>query len=263
MSESEYLPSKLSLPTYVPLQRTLVKEYESLFQLRTTQNLLQQQKKQITEHCDNYINFVLDNDKLDFDENILTNCLNTFENLVESNNEIEKLKSIQDHPDIKKFASREENDCKLETLDSFHNITNDQFPDIIKQKHTDALVQADFDFHKFLKNVLFVIKKPEDQLIEEEEDDGLAISGGKVSLKDPLTLDYYREPYKSLKCNHIFEKSSILANLRPNQIKQCPIEACDSSLSINDLVLDKLMVIRIRSFKRMERKDDADIEAVV
>lgn len=112
-----------------------------------------------------------------------------------------------------------------------------------------------------MKQVLFLFKNPEDAIPDETEDDELNVSGGKISLKDPLTLNYFVKPVKSKRCNHVYEELSILLHLNTQRV--CPISGCSAVLTRNDLILDKLMLIRIRSVNRVERHDDGNMETVV
>jgi E3 SUMO-protein ligase NSE2 len=61
----------------------------------------------------------------------------------------------------------------------------------------------------------------------EESDEDLAIAREVLSLKCPLTLRPFEEPYSNHKCKHTFEKSAILDYLRGGRGNmQCPQTGC-------------------------------------
>lgn len=110
---------------------------------------------------------------------------------------------------------------------------------------------------QFLKNALFVIKNPEDPLPDEEAEDEVSVAGGKISLKDPLSLEYFVEPVYLKKCKHVFEKEHILMLLLSSN--DCPVTGCLAHLTKRDMEEDKLMALRVRAFTARPRRTVARI----
>jgi hypothetical protein len=52
----------------------------------------------------------------------------------------------------------------------------------------------------------------------DDEDDDIQMTGAVSSLKCPLTLQTFTEPYSNNKCKHTFEKSAILEFHRTNAV---------------------------------------------
>ncbi|GEQ72494.1 hypothetical protein JCM33374_g6181 [Metschnikowia sp. JCM 33374] len=82
--------------------------------------------------------------------------------------------------------------------------------------------------YQYLSNVGFVLENPEDPLPDDTTDDELAVSGGKISLKDPLSLDFFTEPVMSKTCKHVFEDKYIRQQLQGHAYIHCPITGCEA-----------------------------------
>lgn len=265
-TQGEVLPSNLSLPPCIPLKRELLREYEDQFRDTTTDSLFQDQIMQTKQMAEYYIDYVLDNDHLNFSEQILQQYVDAFENFIKLEGELNKLKQVRNISAIESYSSNLSS-LTLNNLDNQHTINQLYFPEAIKQEYANLGVPTIPDStvakqgYQFLKQVLFLFKNPEDAIPDETEDDELNVSGGKISLKDPLTLNYFVKPVKSKRCNHVYEELSILHHL--NTKKVCPISGCNATLTRPDLILDKLMLIRIRSVNRVERHHDEEMETVV
>lgn len=262
----EVLPSNLSLPASIPLKRELLREYEDQFRDTTTDSLFRDQILQTKQMAEYYIDYILENNHLNFSEKILQQYLNAFENFMKLEGKLNKLKQVRNLPTIEGYSSNLTS-LTLDNLDNQHTLNQVYFPEAIKEEYAKLGVPTISDStitkqgYQFLKQVLFLFKNPEDAIPDETEDDELNVSGGKISLKDPLTLNYFVKPVKSKRCNHVYEELSILLHLNTQRV--CPISGCSAVLTRNDLILDKLMLIRIRSVNRVERHDDGNMETVV
>lgn len=99
----------------------------------------------------------------------------------------------------------------------------------------------------------------------EDDDDDIQIAGEKASLKCPLTLQEFREPYSNHKCRHTFEKTAIIdfwktnaqAEMAPSQGRrraqpiglkfiQCPETGCSAKLELEDFYDDQIMIRKVR-----------------
>ncbi|KAL6453066.1 MMS21 E3 SUMO-protein ligase MMS21 [Candida maltosa Xu316] len=265
-SSNVVLPSNLSLPDYVPLRRDAVRDFEDQFRQTTTDDIYSAQLLQVKSMAEHYITYIMSNSHLNFSEKTLEEYIKTFENLSKVQQESHKLKQIHDLPNIRSFSSRETQELTLDSLDEFHAANQPNFTDVIRQEYSNVKTRstsndASREFYTFLRSVLFVCKNPEDAIPDEKNDDEINISGGKVSLKDPITLNYFETPVLSKRCKHTYEESSIRTHLRTNNT--CPISGCSAMLTLGDLKPDKLMRIRIRSAIRVEKRHDKNLETVV
>jgi E3 SUMO-protein ligase NSE2 len=104
-----------------------------------------------------------------------------------------------------------------------------------------------------------------------DEDDDLAISRANISTKCPLTLQEMREPVKSLRCPHAFEKSAILEMIghARNRRVQCPVPGCDKDLVRSEIQEDPILTRRIQRLQKAneakgysESEEDEDTDMV-
>ncbi|OBA23741.1 hypothetical protein METBIDRAFT_35893 [Metschnikowia bicuspidata var. bicuspidata NRRL YB-4993] len=159
-------------------------------------------------------------------------------------------------------SRRNEPDLSLENLDFYRNMDKENFADSVALTLDNTLGSDDAftqtlhadSVYQFLKNALFVIENPEYPLPDESTDEELAVSGGKVSLKDPLSMDYFSEPVISLRCQHVFESKYIRQQLEHNSKIKCPITGCQADLTARDLKDDRLMALRIKVFQARAKK---------
>lgn len=102
----------------------------------------------------------------------------------------------------------------------------------------------------FLRYGAFVVKNPTLPLPDEHEDEELAVEGGQISLKDPHSLNFFKDPLQSTKCGHVFEKEHIykLIELVGAASVACPVTGCAEQISRRDLRDDLLMKLRVRAF---------------
>lgn len=154
--------------------------------------------------------------------------------------------------------------CKELMKRNFADSFGDKIDEIMKEKmgqHTQELLHRDPGY-TFMKNALFVLQHPEDPLQDEQADEELAVEGGKISLKDPLSMNYFSDPVVSKKCSHVFEREHILRLIRATREKYaCPVTGCDAYLTESDLLPDKLMKLRVKVY--MGRAKKRDHESVV
>ncbi len=66
----------------------------------------------------------------------------------------------------------------------------------------------------------------------DDSDDDIAVAREVTSLRCPLTLQEFVEPYSNNKCKHTFEKSAITDYLQANGQAQCPQTGCSQVCSI-------------------------------
>ncbi|KAK5113261.1 hypothetical protein LTR62_003598 [Meristemomyces frigidus] len=88
-------------------------------------------------------------------------------------------------------------------------------------------------------------------------DDDIAIARTTISTKCPLTLQEFRDPLSSKKCNHNFEADAFKSLLRSatrrvrrKPVVQCPCASCQQELGMDDLHRDPVI---IRKIKRIQR----------
>lgn len=74
----EVLPSNLSLPASIPLKRELLREYEDQFRDTTTDSLFRDQILQTKQMAEYYIDYILENDHLNFIRKNIATILECF-----------------------------------------------------------------------------------------------------------------------------------------------------------------------------------------
>ncbi|KAL6875145.1 zinc-finger of the MIZ type in Nse subunit domain-containing protein [Trichoderma novae-zelandiae] len=100
------------------------------------------------------------------------------------------------------------------------------------------------------------------------DDDDVAVSREVLSINCPLTLLPMKEPYRSRKCPHTFEKAAILDYLPLREERQCPQTGCSQTFSRarfeHDFYLDEAMKRRVQRWQQAEQNerdmDDEDDE---
>lgn len=158
-------------------------------------------------------------------------------------------------------TQRLEEEITLANYSSYCEMTQDNFADAISKDLEDRLDQAhEYDavlkadaWYQYAKNSLFVLEHPEDPLPDEQVDEDLAMEGGKISLKDPLSLNYFVDPVISLNCKHVFEKEHIMRLLSREPNMMCPITGCVAQLTRKDFQPDLLMQLRVKSHKAKDK----------
>ena len=260
---------RIELPRYYPLDQNLVRNFEKLgrSEQQNANHSIQDTIDNIVTASEDYVNFILDEGNLEtieLDEEIVNTNLATVTNLLKSQLE---LNTWEKSLDLSKSGIRQKNykdpEFHLNTLDHYRKDNeSEHFGDTILKDYKDYKLihesQNSFDTilktndaYKYLRSIIFVVKNPEDALPEDAEDDELAISGGKISLKDPLSLNYFKYPLISKKCSHAFEKDIIEYYLNSNS--NCPVSSCPASLRINDLKPDRIMALRVKALMKKER----------
>lgn len=155
-------------------------------------------------------------------------------------------------------SRRLEQPLNLETYADYVQMAKPNFADaIVEQLDSQAcdftpILAADASY-QYLKNACFVLEHPEDPLPDDPKDEEeLTVAGGKISLKDPLSLNYFVHPVMLRKCGHIYEREHIMQSLHGSI--NCPITGCSAQLGSGDLQDDKLMALRVKVYLAQEKK---------
>lgn len=158
-------------------------------------------------------------------------------------------------------SRRLEDDLSLDNYNNYCTLQKQNFADAIlgevEPKVYDALnfsaiLKAD-SWYQYVRNAYFVLQHPEDPLPEDQDDDDVAVEGGKISLKDPLSLNYFVEPMMSVRCKHVYEKEHIMPLIKKDRAIQCPITGCNEEVTRADLLLDSLMLLRVKVHQAREK----------
>lgn len=155
-------------------------------------------------------------------------------------------------------SRRHEQDLSLTNYQVYQEVEKANFADKIvgelhetlegpERKSYDDIIRAD-SVYQYLKNALFVLEHPEDPIPEDVENEELAVAGGKISLKDPLSLNYFVHPMNSRKCGHVYEREHIMSLLESQPLLNCPVTGCEETVGRSDLREDKLMALRVKVF---------------
>ena len=111
-----------------------------------------------------------------------------------------------------------------------------------------------------------------------DDDDDIQIQRSKTSTKCPLTLQEFKDPVTSSKCQHSFEASAIMEMISNSSERvgaqrgprgggekavRCPVASCDHMLTKGDLNEDPVIrytVARLQRARRLEEEEDDDDE---
>ncbi|KAK1251805.1 hypothetical protein MKX07_007284 [Trichoderma sp. CBMAI-0711] len=97
-----------------------------------------------------------------------------------------------------------------------------------------------------------------------DDDDDVAVSRENLSINCPLTLLPMKEPYRSRKCPHAFEKAAILDYLPLRGERQCPQTGCSQTFCRarfeHDFYLDEAMKRRIQRWQQAEEQNERDMD---
>lgn len=103
---------------------------------------------------------------------------------------------------------------------------------------------------------------------EDDDDDDIAIARATISIKCPLTLQEFKDPLSSTKCNHSFEAQAIQQLIRQSANRvgnekavQCPCGGCQQTLRRSDLQRDPVLKRKIERIKRARELEEEDAEA--
>ncbi|KAM7346136.1 E3 SUMO-protein ligase NSE2-like [Cochliomyia hominivorax] len=88
-----------------------------------------------------------------------------------------------------------------------------------------------------------------------EEDDFVMES--EINVYDPLTKQRMQNPVRNTKCNHHYEKSSILEAIQINKRLKCPVAGCGNKEFVRqqDLVDDNRFKIRLQKMLETENEE--------
>lgn len=272
MELHEKLPNfKSDLPTYFPVHLSLRVNTE--FSGSQLLNQIDDRLISARKTSEMYLNYLIENTHLLEDpscEQFLTTQLETCESLSLTKHKLQTLQSAlktahKEFVDSRKF----EEDLSLSNYHVYKDVTKTNFADKIVQdldKLEDSdqaykdILKADTSF-QYLKNALFVLQNPEDPLPDEQKDDDVAIAGGKISLKDPLSLNFFVEPVLLAKCNHVYERKYITRQMQDGVPINCPVTGCSATIKSGDLRDDKLMALRVKAY--LAKKSRTEKSSVV
>lgn len=275
--DKSIITGSIDLPEYFPLNQSLVKDFERTGRLQTkVDQTIKESINNILSQTEEYLKFLLDDENLtsmDLDSKFFSTNLITLESLLKSQYELGIWKKSVEESKLKiRLKQRQEVELNLESLEYYQNQVDeyhfgdlmkkeyDEYRDIHNQETSFQTILATNDSYKYLKNVAFILQNPQHPLPEEAEDDELEVAGGKISLKDPLSLNYYHTPLISKKCGHIFEQDTIFDYLNNNS--KCPVDGCGAVLTRNDLKPDKIMTLRVKAhlLKDKTKKPQANVD---
>ncbi|EGV64516.1 hypothetical protein PSN45_004830 [Yamadazyma tenuis] len=253
----------LSLPRYIPLPSdslTILSEImpkKSDLCAQVSADLIR-----IEKDVQEFIDFVLNEDQLPDLEPIqksLDIYSDTIYSLMRSAYDAEMwINAVTEIKNRYQAQMHTEDEFNLQSLQSFRENESALFVDAIREEyeHSKQVESQAHSFESHLKhegpyqyisNIKSIIENPEAPLPDmNEEEDGVAISGGKVSFNDPISLMMYKNPHKSRRCNHVFELEHIKTHLQSHVT--CPVAGCESQIRTSDLVPDKLMALRVKVY---------------
>lgn len=265
----------IDIPEYLPLNPTLVSKFDKAAKFQIPlHNTIKLSKQDLLKEVEEYIEHAISSKNFERVELTLNNYLESLQEVIEASIMLDAYKdSIDSCKDDIKQMSVDVPKISKDTLEEYRYLEGINFGDLIINSYNDnkddlpvmtnSQINTDLDY-QFIKNVHFIIKNPQDALPDDAEDDELRVSGGKVSLKDPITLNYFETPVISSICRHTFEKSTIEDYLKEND--KCPINGCRARLRKDQLQLDKLMGLRVKVFLATQAEPNGEslnIERIV
>lgn len=260
----------LKIPLYHPLHIDHVRTFDKVTRLPNDLfEVLDDGIKSVIASTERYLTFILENASLDIpvkeSEAFLNKQLQLLYVLLKQKFDMNNFLTSIDNTkkEINSIRSHEP-PLSVETLDHYANAADDVFAThLIKNYERDARDTSDASSfttilktiasYQYIKNAAFIIQNPDEPLPEDSKDsEDIEISGGKVSLKDPLSMNYFKKPYKSRKCDHVYESEYIM-NALNDGLKNCPVDGCSATLARNDLKQDLMMELRVKAFLYQER----------
>lgn len=264
--EPVQLPENLSVPQYIPLYHDAYREIN-----KTINNDVEKNIKKLVQNVKNdvdvFVKFVLENNMVT-DISSVKQILQGYATVVKQFLEPLSKAKIWNNAVMEtkvKYQSIAAPDFGLQNLEEFRG-PQINFVDAVRQEYQNSQVlQQSRDFeaavdgnevYRYINSVIFILENPEEPLPDEHEEDDVMVSGGKVSFQDPIALNTFVDPYKSRRCNHVYEKEHITEHLKLNNT--CPVSGCDSGLTSNDLVPDQLMQLRVKVYS-VRKQDDSNV----
>lgn len=260
------------VPQYLPLHPKLTREFESATivsekQLHTIDSLI----TTLMKNTKNFVNFAIENSSLLEESNdidsYLKNQVKTLTNLISQKHELSVFKnSVETSKAEIKHRQHNDPEISLELLETYglsgelplsKRILKDY--EVTKAQHSqsfDSVLKANSNYN-YLKNCAFVLQNPEDPVPDDSNSGDIEISGGKISLKDPISRNYFEDPWISRRCNHVYERKYVYRELANK--RSCPVDGCNAVLDKNDLVPDDLMKLRVKVFLSAERQKKAHL----
>jgi len=267
MEESEFDFTDLSLPQYVPMHKYIFREFEQVSKVVNAINI-EKDIKTIYDDVNKYVDFMLDNDIVDGTDPFFSQCYDNMRQLCVTKITYDRLKTVLDQCKLAIKESRNDDpELSLETWDEVRQINVPQFGDFVISSYGNLQITPETLEHDLkseprlhhVKWMSFILQNPEEPIPDEKEDDDLNVSGGKISLKDPISLQPFKNPVTST-CGHTFEKDVI--NQMEGASFHCPISGCVQTIVRNQLTLDFVMSVRARAFQAMQkstRNDDIPV----
>lgn len=268
------LPNFKDFPSYIPVHADIKVNTDSgsLLLLRELDEKLQK----IKDDAESLIEYASERSHLVQNDKFQIYCSNTLKSYEQIYSAKVKLQALQlamknTHRELVEgrrstltLTLSNYDSCKELMKRNFADSFSENLDELLLEKlgaHLEGLLHRDPAF-SYIKNALFVLQNPEDPLQDEQVDEELAVEGGKISLKDPLSLNYYSDPVVSKKCMHVFEREHIVRQIRATREKYaCPVTGCNACLTESDLSPDKLMKLRVKVY--MGRANKREHESVV
>eukprot|EP01080_Neovahlkampfia_damariscottae_P010806 gene10806-3424_t len=201
---------------------------------------------------------------------------------IEEQNESNKTEEYKkDHKDVKELEEiakgfikmREETEHNVQALQSILN--NPQPPNVLEQKYKQEFKKFskikfnekywnEHDlYNKFRKDVWDIHHKNEPRPWENIDDDDIidATQPTQMDILCPIGRSVMKNPVKSKKCVHIFDKANIEQYLG-KQTKNCPVAGCSAKLSMNLFSPDYEMEITIKEQLKNQASQRNDKPAI-
>lgn len=266
----------ISIPKYLPMSQETLKTFSAMVSARED-NLgrIDSILRGIKQDIDKYVEFIISEnmfDNIEYTRDFMVINLQSLKDILTLKYELENWKAIA--MEIRNNLNQEvpEDPPTLSNLHQYHDSDNETLNEYIRRKIEEMKNSPDKDqnikeyiskndLYQLLKNMAFIIEKPTDPLPEEQDDEDVAMAGGVISLKDPMSLHTFKEPVKSKKCDHVFEKS-VIEEYLSGQIKTCPVAGCEGRLAKHDLRPDDLMLLRVKVFEARQHFNDYEIETI-
>ncbi|KAK5135809.1 hypothetical protein LTR08_004636 [Meristemomyces frigidus] len=94
----------------------------------------------------------------------------------------------------------------------------------------------------------------------DDDDDDIAIERSNISTKCPLTLQEFKNPLSSKKCQHSFEKVAIMEMIGQRGSVQCPVPGCGNTLTKADLHTDAVLLRKIKRIQRAKELEEEEAD---
>jgi len=267
------MTDELELPKYFPVSDNMTHNFETLRDNSAALDELRKTQTNILKAANTYFELLFPDDTSESDSSksivesvdveLIKELLDAYEKLAKAQSQTRHFnKTFHNAKQEIRDRIRTEPELTTSNLNDYIQLGDSKksFGQILEnnlEKTSDIQVDSNNQDYIFLKNATFVLDHPLDPLPDEDADDEIEVGGGTIDLRCPVSMNIFVTPMISKKCGHTFDILSIENTWRnSNVVEDCPIPGCSARLRRGDFIPDRLMTLRVKSYKAQQEKFD-------